>query len=415
MNEELGTAPCTPNRLAAGRIREESLDPRSGTVVSARTEEELFAVLSNTLRRLFRNSLGHEVYVGDESETLQLVVDVGPSQPGGGLELPAELKRLLMAAEHGGVDGAPLTPPLREPGDGVLMGALMLDAGSVLGLIVLERAPTAPRFTRSDVDVLQGIAAVFSLALQRLRVRRAERVHDSIDRKLAGKVQRRLMSRRLPADAGVKVDAKYLPALAVGGDFYELMDLGDGRIGGAIGDVSGKGVSAALIMSWVSSDLRRSLRSGVDPSTVLHSVNGTMTDLENGTFVTASCIHLDVRRRKLTVANAGHIPLIVRRASGEVFSFGQSSGVPLGIMPFDYSDEEMDLQPLDIMLLMTDGVVDALDRPSDRMGAELLLRMIKSSPHDPGAINTRIVAAANEMAGSRPLDDMTLVALQLVS
>jgi serine phosphatase RsbU (regulator of sigma subunit) len=223
------------------------------------------------------------------------------------------------------------------------------------------------------------------------------------------------MNGSLPADAGVKVDVRYHPALDVGGDFYDLTRLEDGRIGGAIGDVSGKGVSAALIMSRVSSDMGRAIRSGAGPSKVLDSVNATLTDVESETFVTASCITLDAQRHSLTVANAGHIPLMVRRANGEVFDFGPPSGTPLGMVPCQYVDEHVALQPLDIVLLMTDGLVEAFDRPSDRMGTMFLHRLVNSAPHDPKIINARILAAANEMQSAQPLDDVTLVALQVES
>src|SRR5262249_49122090 len=119
------------------------------------------------------------------------------------------------------------------------------------------------------------------------------------------------------------------------------------------------------------------------------------------------------KRRKLLVANAGHIPLIVRRATGEVFTFAPPSGTPLGMLPCDYTDEELTLEPMDIVLLMTDGLVEALDRPSDRMGMHLLLGVVKSGPQHPKLISERILAAVNKMTGTKLLDDVTLVALQL--
>ena len=292
----------------------------------------------------------------------------------------------------------------------------MLDGRAPLGMIVVETGPGRP-FATLDLEILESLAELFSLALQRLRHRQSDHRRASIDldRRSAGSVQRSLMNGSLPADAGVKVDARYLPALDVGGDFYELTHLGDGRIGGAIGDVSGKGVSAALIMSRVSSDVGRAIRSGSGPAKVLESVNTALADVESETFVTASCISLDSRSRSLTVANAGHIPLMVRRATGEVLDFGRASGTPLGMMPCQYVDEQVALQPRDIVLLMTDGLVEAFDRPSDRMGTHRLHQIVNSAPHDPAGINASILAAANGMKGAQPLDDVTLVALQIES
>ena len=307
-------------------------------------------------------------------------------------------------------------PALHGVKRGLQMSAPLLDGSVSLGLIVLEAAPGRP-FSSLDLEILESVADLFSLAFQRLGSRQSERHRASIeaDRRAAGSVQRKLMNGSLPADAGVKVDVQYHPALDVGGDFYDLTRLEDGRIGGAIGDVSGKGVSAALIMSRVASDMGRVIRSGANPSKVLESVNTTLTGEESETFVTASCISLDPRRRSLTIANAGHIPLMVRRARGEVFGFGGASGTPLGMMPCQYVDEHLELQHLDIVLLMTDGLVEAFDRPSDRMGTRRLQQIVNCAPHDPKVINARILAAAEESNRAQPLDDVTLVALQIES
>lgn len=386
-------------------------------IVEAETEPQLRDLLSTTLRALYRSLSRHELFVADESANLVPIVNLGEGQFESGLKLVAVLRsRLAATDEPGAIAQARAFPALHGVKRGSLMSAPLLDAGVLIGLIVVEAAPATPNFSTFDLDLLQGIAALFSLALQRLRSKETENVHASVelDLKSARKVQRRLLSQPLPADIGVSVDAEYLPAFDVGGDFYEIVDLGDGKIGGAVGDVSGKGVSAALIMSRVSSDVRRALRSGVSPARALKYVNGGLIkDIESETFVTSSCIRLDARTRKLTVANAGHLPLIIRRADGTVVTFGAPSGTPLGMMECDYTDEEIDLERLDIVLLMTDGLVEALDRPSDRMGMELLVGLIRYAPHDPKLVNARILEAVNKMKGTKPLDDVTLVALQL--
>jgi sigma-B regulation protein RsbU (phosphoserine phosphatase) len=391
-SQELGTLYRTPARI-----------------VAAESKEELLRLLSHTLKTLYRNFLRFEVFLADESGRLVVArtgeacdVAVAPI-PGTGHLRDVSVGRRYEPALHGVGRGFRMSAPLR-------------DGHVELGLIVVEAAPGEP-FGAMDLEVLEGVASLFSLAFERLNSRKSERRRDSIeaDRRSAGSVQRSLMKTTLPVGSGLKVDARYQPALDVGGDFYDLACLGDGRIGGAIGDVSGKGVSAALIMSRVSSDLGRVLRSGATPSEVLESINTTMTDAESETFVTASCITLDPRSRSLTIANAGHIPLMIRRANGEVFDFGGASGTPLGMMPCRYVDERLELQPLDIVLLMTDGLVEALDLPSDRMGTQRLHRIVNTAPHDPAIINARILAAANESNGAQTLDDVTLLALQVES
>jgi serine phosphatase RsbU (regulator of sigma subunit) len=378
-------------------------------VMAAESKDELLQLLSHTLRTLYRHVLRFEILLADESGKL---VQAWADEKWNLQVARAPGKGRLQAVSA----SWQFEPALHGVRRGLEMSAPLLDGRTPLGLIVLEAIPGRP-FGSLDLEILESVADLFSLALQRLRSRKSERRRASVeaDRRAAGIVQRKLMKWSLPVDAGVKVDARYQPALDVGGDFYDLACLEDGRIGGAIGDVAGKGVSAALIMSRVSSDVGRAVRSGANPSKVLESVNATLTDVESETFVTASCISLDSRHRSLTIANAGHLPLMIRRANGEVFDFGGASGTPLGMVPCQYVDERLELQPLDIVLLMTDGLVEALDRPSDRMGTKRLHRIVNAAPHDPETINERILAAANDSGGAQALDDVTLVALQIES
>lgn len=385
-------------------------------LAAARSEAELLHLLPSTLRGLYPSLGRYALFLGGERGALVAVEKCDMRSCGGGRSLLESLKsRLPRERERCATSRARLFPSPRGGPGGSLMSVPLRDARAQAGLLVVEAGPATPDFDRLDLEVLEGVAAMFSLALQRLRSRESDQSLSEADRdrKAAREVQRRLMGRSLPAGAGVAVDARYLPALDVGGDFYELTDLGDGVIGGAIGDVSGRGVSAALIMSRVSSDVRRALRSGAGPSAVLRDVNQTLGDVGSETFVTASCIRLDRSHRKLTVANAGHIPLFIRRASGDAFTFGPPSGTPLGMVPCDYADEEIEFGPLDTVLLMTDGLVEALDRPGDRMGVDFLLRLLRSSPPEPEIVNARILGAVDRRRRGRPLDDVTLVALRL--
>ncbi len=388
-----------------------------GRLLAARTPEELRDVLATVVRGLYHDHVRFELYVRDQDGTLAPVPGRGDGRRGGSPQLLASLSSRLLARRRDLTE--PLAfPALRELQRGAVMSAPLLDAGEeLIGLVVVEGAPLEPDFTRLHVVVLEGIAALLSLAVQRLRAKDTGRADARVelDRKAACRVQRGFMSRRLPPDIGLTAHTEYLPAFDVGGDFYSLKHLGDRRVSVAIGDVSGNGVSAALVMSRVASDIERALGAGDAPSTVLRAVNGSLSDAESETFVTASCIQLDTRSRRLTIANAGHLPLIVRRASGEVFTCGGASGMPLGMLPCDYDDEEVILEPRDILLLMTDGLLEALDHPSGGMGMQLLLGLVREAPHDPRLIHERIRAAVDRARTRHVLDDVTWVGLQLAA
>lgn len=408
-----------------------------GRILGSHTDDELREILGSCLRSLYRMLIRYELYVTDiiepraegaadpnadhaidESTTLVPVVKLGEGQFGSGLKLLGALRsRLTLKEDRGSLAAPHAFPSLHGVKRGSIMSAPLLDGTALLGLIIVEAAPGAHDFTSHDLDVLDGVAGLFSLALQRLRAKETGHIQArmDLDLKTARRVQGRFMSATLPAGIGVTAHAEYLPAFDVGGDFYDLCYLSEeGLVGAVIGDVSGKGVSAALVMSRVSSDFRRALATPLSPAEILQDVNiGLAADDESEIFVTASCLKLDPTTRTLRVANAGHIPLIIRRASGEVFTFAPPSGTPLGMLPCEYDEEEIVLGPLDIVLLMTDGLVEALDRPSDRMGLQLLLGLIKYAPHDPRLIHARILEAVQKMKGAKLLDDCTLVALQL--
>jgi serine phosphatase RsbU (regulator of sigma subunit) len=221
------------------------------------------------------------------------------------------------------------------------------------------------------------------------------------------------MRNNLPAGSGLTANAEYLPAYGVGGDFYSVAPTEDGRAAVAIGDVSGSGVSAALVMARVSAELQRALGTGRRrPAGIMSTVNAGLYELDSETFVTAACLHLDTRSRTLIVANAGHLPIVLRRASGEVFTGGHASGTPLGMFPSTYEDEELPLEPADIVLLATDGVLEALDRPGGADGLARLIELVRAAPHDAALLSESIRAVVNAQA-SGMADDATWVALQL--
>jgi len=369
--------------------------------VAAKSREELLELLSSTLRALFPDMRRFELCAGDEQGSL-LGSGAGRSA-GAARGEPTGLGWLRDLGARGR-----RAAPRRGAGRGRRMAANLLDGTEQMGVLVVEASP-GRTFDEVDLRILESVAHLYSLAF----LRQSRRSSIELDRRAASSVQRRLMNRPLPAGAGVKVDAIYRPALDVGGDFYDLALRGDGRIGGTIGDVAGKGVAAALVMSRVSADMGRAIRSAGTPSQALEQVDSTLADGDTESFVTAACLSLDTRSRMLTVANAGHVPLLVRRENGEVLDFGHASGAPLGMVRCEYVDEHLELQPRDIVLLMTDGLVEAFDRPDDRMGAEALHRLVQNAPHDPKAINARLLAAADARQRLQPLDDVTLVAIQL--
>ncbi len=382
-----------------------------GRILAARTLGELRELLATILGGLYAADTACDLYVVDRSREL------APVRSGDGGQLLASLRSRLVTTRRL-LERSLTFPALRALRRGALMSAPLLDAAEEpIGLVVVSASPGEREFTHRDLSVLEGISGLLSLALQRLRSehRRTTPARTELDREAACRVQRSLMGGCLPPGIGLTARAEYLPAFDVGGDFYTLKHLGDRTVGVAIGDVSGNGVSAALMMSRVASDIERAIVAGDSPSALLGKVNAGLTDRETEMYVTASCIRIDAAERTLTLSNAGHLPMIVRRASGEVFTCGGASGTPLGMLPCDYEEEELRLEAKDIVLLMTDGLLEALDHPSGHTGMKILMNLVHEAPHDPGLIHERIRVAVDRARSRHDLDDVTWVGLQFAA
>jgi sigma-B regulation protein RsbU (phosphoserine phosphatase) len=236
------------------------------------------------------------------------------------------------------------------------------------------------------------------------------------DMKNARRIQRSFLPAFAPLVEGFRVNAEYRPAFDIGGDFYDVVATGPGRVTAVIGDVSGKGVSGALVMSHMARDVRRLAKSAASPRALIEQLDESFVQLGfDDLFVTAACVTLDSVRGEAVLCNAGHVLPLARRASGEVEPLGVSWGPPLGMFAErTYRDETFALGAGDIVLLMTDGVTEALHRDDDALGMWILLDLLERAPRDGAEINRRILAAVARRAdASAHLDDLTLLALEL--
>jgi hypothetical protein len=317
----------------------------------------------------------------------------------------------------------PVTPTLL-PGDaaagrGSTMSTPIFSGKSLEGFLVVQRQAHGPAFTIQDLEGLALLAEGVGSVLPRCRAQVAPAEISWLEKDLAaaGAVQRTFLPEPIGENsAGVRVVTEYMPAYAVGGDFYDFVDLGNGRVMGVIGDVSGKGVTAALTMGRVSADIRRMATEVSGPAELLERLNHTLVArMQDDRFVTALCVLLDAPNKKWIFANAGHVLPLLRRSTGVVSRVAYSSGPPLGIVAHaQYREETISVAARDILLLATDGVFEILSaprRPCSTMGQCQFTELVGSAPHDIGEISRRIVASAHEATNGR--DDLALLGLQI--
>jgi serine phosphatase RsbU (regulator of sigma subunit) len=276
-----------------------------------------------------------------------------------------------------------------------------------------------PEYMREDRVLLESLAAQVAPALrvaQLVRVRQAEvREHDRIDQELrtAQTIQRTFLPREVPVVPGWRLAPYYHPAREVGGDFYDFLTFADGRLGLVIGDVTGKGIPAALVMTATRTMLRTSALERPDPGEVLARVNQLLlADIPAGMFVTCFYAVLDPPTGRLRFANAGHDLPFARRASGSAVEL-RATGMPLGLMPdMAYDEREVTVAPGDSVLLYSDGLVEAHNGEREMFGFPRLRRLVEAHAGDAPLIEVLLteLAAFTGPAWEQE-DDVTLVTL----
>jgi serine phosphatase RsbU (regulator of sigma subunit) len=303
----------------------------------------------------------------------------------------------------------------RKPQGGLSMHSPMIYQDQVHGVLhVRGNEGTTARFNQRDLDLLTGIAASAALVLQNARMHQESLKQQRLqqDLLLAEQIQKSFLPRVLPQVEGIEFQTEYRPAFSVGGDFYDVFWNSYDQIGVFIGDVSGKGVSAALLMARISSDLRLAAAAVSDPAKALEHVNRIVLERkQHDIFVTCIYMTLNTKTHVLTVANAGHLPPLIRRRGGKVERLDGGAGTAIGI--FDdaqYEQVEVKMSAGDTMVLCTDGVLEAINLEGEQFGADRLESCLAGAQGHATEITERIQKVLRDHVGEAPqYDDLTLI------
>jgi phosphoserine phosphatase RsbU/P len=286
-----------------------------------------------------------------------------------------------------------------------------------LGIIQLDTSDRK-QFGQEDLDVLAAVAGQAAISIQNAQMHESllERERLTRDLKLAEQVQKRFLPQTVPVIAGFEFFAHYDPAYEVGGDYYDFVPLPGEKLAIAVGDVSGKGVSAALMMAKFSGDTRYCILTENSPSEAANELNTLLfaAGIEEK-FITLSLSILDPARRTLSITSAGHLPLLIRRSNGTIDEVGEEiAGFPLGIVPEgDYRQIEVALYPGDVVAVFSDGVTDARNLREEiyeSRDKRRLLRKFADTTGGPETIGRAILQDIREFsAGHTQVDDITLI------
>jgi hypothetical protein len=314
--------------------------------------------------------------------------------------------------------GEPLTeqPALLAPSrsHGEILSIPIIDRTGTLGVLVVEQAPGGRRFRGADIDDLTLVGMQLTLALQRLHLDRRAAAHRRVERDLllARQVQRRFLPGPPPPHLGLRIDASYRPAHDVGGDFYDLSVSAD-ALTLIVGDVSGRGVAAALHMSRLTADLRSIMADAASPRAVLLELDRVLAQADEEDQL-CSCVCVRIRRDgTTTLANAGQVAPILRATDGNARRVGLPSGAPLGVGA-GWTDETLVLGAGEILFLASDGLAAALVEGAADNPGDSLWRLIAEGPPELDLATARILHGVERRRMLGPLDDVTLVAVQRV-
>jgi phosphoserine phosphatase RsbU/P len=297
----------------------------------------------------------------------------------------------------------------------------------LMGVMVLGPKRSEAAYTTADLHLLQTVASQTGLAIEVAELAHSlareaaqrERVNREIE--IAREVQERLFPQDMPELAGATIAGSCRPALGVGGDYYDVFELSDGRTGLAIGDVSGKGIAAALLMASLRASLRGvSLDNPRDFANLMDKVNRLVYEASaSNRYATFFFAAYDPATRRLDCVNAGHNPPIVLRTSlnGKVEAIRlEADGPVVGLLPFaPYTEQSIMLLPGDMLLLYTDGISEAMTDDDEEWGEERMIAAAELSKNkEADAILQDIFRATDAFtAGAPQHDDMTLLILKL--
>lgn len=286
--------------------------------------------------------------------------------------------------------------------------------GEVLGVIHLTSKDLITPFVRADLDLLVGIATQAAVALQNaaMHVELLARERLERDVEIAREVQRRFLPMVPPRIQGWSFATEYRPAYAVGGDFYDFIQLGPSRIGVLIGDVAGKGVSAALLMARVTSEFRMLAMTEPATDAVMQRVNLSLVAAGyEGVFVTACYVVLDLEASEISYCNAGHLPPLVRRKATGTVERLEVGGVALGVLDdTQFTQATVELGPGDLVLLMSDGVVESTNAAKEQIGFERIEQVLLHSRGDAESTLDYVMNAIAEFVReASQYDDLTSV------
>ncbi|MCS7079155.1 MAG: SpoIIE family protein phosphatase [Chloracidobacterium sp.] len=298
-----------------------------------------------------------------------------------------------------------------------LIAAPLTGSGEVFGLLYMD-SPFAPHcFRQDDLDLLTTIARIAAVKIENTRLLEARletrRLEEEL--KVASEIQLRLHPAHPPRLDGYDIAGLSFPCREIGGDYYDFIPRGDGKLLIAVGDVAGKGMGAALMMSSVHAALRAQAQTGRPLPDIVAAVNDYVVENSpENKFLTLFCAELNPATGDLCYTSAGHDPAVLVRAAGDHVIL-PAQGIPIGILPgFAPPVGYERLAPGDILAIYTDGLTESANEQGEAFGLERLVQtLVKYRKRSALRLRDCVEEAVGRFVGRAPTaDDLTLVLIR---
>jgi serine phosphatase RsbU (regulator of sigma subunit)/MFS family permease len=305
--------------------------------------------------------------------------------------------------------------------EGVYTIIPMLVKSKIVGLLLFGLKHSGSHFAGKDLELLWAAANQAAISIENARLYKSEVEKQKIERDLdlARKIQQGLLPQCIPNMIGLDICGEMIPAMQVGGDYYDLIQLSESELFVVVGDVSGKGLSASLYMTKIQTMIKISCAQNKSPKEILVDINRRIyEELDKSWFVTITLALFDLEKQTLTFCRAGHMP-VLQATNGTVQSYrtqGLGVGIEKGIV-FERSliEEEVKLSAGQIYAFFTDGVTEAMNEKNELFGDENLNSILKNKSKARSAdIVNEIWSTVKSFRGEAEVnDDMTMVVVKV--
>ncbi len=306
------------------------------------------------------------------------------------------------------------------------MAVPLIFRGQLSGVLAVANPISGRAFTDTEFSLAKSLGEQCALALQNAEAVSALLMRNKLefDLRLASSIQRYLLPENLPQTESLEFAVKYLPQQLIGGDFYDFFKLPHGKIGVVIGDVSGKGIPAAILMALCQTKLRYIAMSGKSPAQTLCLLNSEMVHaMRSDMFITIIYLVIDPKSGEARFARAGHEPPLLARAdSDEAAQPLKSSGMALGMVSEELLDEVMEdasfkMNSGDVLVLYTDGLTEAANPEGGEFTAKKLAQTISTlRSRNANDLNDEIIKSVEAFMGpgNKYGDDLTLLTVKKI-